>query len=40
MLFKKNKVDYIRGYGSVEATGKVGVKAADGSTQVLRNNFV
>ncbi len=34
-LFKKNKVDYIRGYGSIEGQGKVGVRAADGSTQVL-----
>ncbi|MEO5917468.1 MAG: dihydrolipoyl dehydrogenase [Luteolibacter sp.] len=30
-LFKKNKVDYIRGLGSVEATGKVGVIGNDGS---------
>ena len=34
-LFKKNKVDYVRGYGSIEGEGKVGVKAADGSTKVL-----
>ena len=32
-LFKKNKVDYIRGFGSIEGTGKVGVTAADGTTQ-------
>ncbi len=25
-LFKKNKIDYIRGFGSIEGTGKVGVK--------------
>ena len=30
-LFKKNKVDYIRGIGSVEGTGKVGVIGNDGS---------
>jgi len=34
-LFKKNKVDYVLGYGSIEAPGKVGVKAADGSTSTL-----
>lgn len=34
-LFKKNKVDYIRGFGSIEAEGKVGIKAADGSTQII-----
>ncbi|OYV05099.1 MAG: dihydrolipoyl dehydrogenase [Verrucomicrobiales bacterium VVV1] len=34
-LFKKNKVDYIRGVGSIESQGKVGVVAADGSKQVL-----
>ncbi len=30
-LFKKNKVDYIRGLGSIEGTGKVGVIGNDGS---------
>lgn len=35
-LFKKNKVDYIRGFGSIEGGGKVGVTAADGSTQTLQ----
>ncbi len=34
-LFKKNKVDYIRGFGSIEGEGKVGVKDADGATQTL-----
>jgi dihydrolipoamide dehydrogenase len=34
-LFKKNKVDYVRGYGSVLEAGKVEVRAADGTTQVL-----
>ena len=34
-LFKKNKVDYVRGLGSVEGTGKVGVIATDGSRQLL-----
>jgi dihydrolipoamide dehydrogenase len=34
-LFKKNKIDYVRGVGSIESTGKVGVVAADGSRQLL-----
>jgi dihydrolipoamide dehydrogenase len=34
-LLKKNKVDYIRGVGAIEAAGKVGVTAADGSSQTL-----
>jgi dihydrolipoamide dehydrogenase len=32
-LFKKNKVDYIRGEGSVEKAGAVTVKAADGKVE-------
>jgi dihydrolipoamide dehydrogenase len=39
-LFKKNKVDYIRGFGSIEGTGKVSVKAADGSTQTLETKHI
>jgi dihydrolipoamide dehydrogenase len=39
-LFKKNKVDYVRGFGSIEGTGKVGVKAADGSSQVLETKDI
>lgn len=39
-LFKKNKVDYIRGFGSVEGTGKVGVQATDGSTQTLETKDI
>jgi len=34
-LFKKNKVDYVRGMGSIEGPGKVGVTAADGTKSVL-----
>ena len=34
-LFKKNKIDSIRGWGSLEGPGKVGVRAADGSTLTL-----
>ncbi len=30
-LFKKNKIDYVRGHGSIVAPGKVEVTAADGS---------
>ena len=32
-LFKKNKVDYLRGVGSLEAPGKVVVAGADGGVQ-------
>ncbi|MEK6232782.1 MAG: dihydrolipoyl dehydrogenase [Luteolibacter sp.] len=39
-LFKKNKVDYIKGYGSIESEGKVSVKAADGSTQTLEGTNI
>ena len=39
-LLKKNKVDYIRGFGSIEATGKGGVKGAGGSTQVLETKDI
>ena len=34
-LFKKNKVDYLRGEASLENAGAVTVKAADGKTQKL-----
>lgn len=36
-LFKKNKVDYIRGAGSILGDNKVEVTAADGTTQVLES---
>jgi dihydrolipoamide dehydrogenase len=39
-LFKKNKVDYVRGHGSIEGTGKVSVKAADGSVKVLETKDI
>ncbi len=39
-LFKKNKVDYIPGVGSLEAAGKVGVTAADGSTRTLEARHI
>jgi len=34
-LFKKNKVDYVKGFGAVTADGNVEVIAADGSKQLL-----
>jgi dihydrolipoamide dehydrogenase len=34
-LFKKNKVDYLRGEASLERAGVVSVKSADGKTQKL-----
>jgi dihydrolipoamide dehydrogenase len=39
-LFKKNKVDFFTGVGSLEAAGKVGVTAADGSTQTLPTQHI
>ncbi|MDA7936263.1 FAD-dependent oxidoreductase, partial [bacterium] len=33
--FKKNKVDYVKGFGSVDASGNVEVKKEDGSTETL-----
>jgi dihydrolipoamide dehydrogenase len=34
-LFKKNKVEYVRGYGAITTPGKVEVTAADGSKSTL-----
>ncbi len=39
-LFKKNKVDYIRGFGLIEGTGKVGVKATDGTFKILETKDI
>ncbi|MGC4015780.1 MAG: dihydrolipoyl dehydrogenase [Luteolibacter sp.] len=39
-LFKKNKVDYVRGLGSIEGQGKVGVTAADGTKSVLEGTNI
>jgi len=39
-LFKKNKIDYIRGFGSIEGSGKVGVKAADGTARQLETQDI
>ncbi len=35
MLFKKNKVDYVKGWGSIPAVGSVKVKLADGGEETL-----
>jgi dihydrolipoamide dehydrogenase len=39
-LMKKNKIDVIMGYGKVHAKGKVEVKAADGSSQVIDTKYI
>ena len=39
-LFKKNKVDYVRGFGSIDGSGKVGVVAADGSRTLLETKDI
>ena len=39
-LMKKNKIDVVMGYGKVLSRGKVEVKAADGSTQVLDTKYI
>lgn len=39
-LMKKNKIDVIMGYGKVQAKGKVEVKAADGTTQVIDTKYI
>ncbi len=39
-LFKKNKVDYVKGFGSIAGSGKVEVKKEDGSTEILETKNV
>ncbi|HMB76778.1 MAG TPA: dihydrolipoyl dehydrogenase [Kiloniellaceae bacterium] len=39
-LFKKNKVDYIRGWGSIPKAGEVQVKGEDGATQSLQTKNI
>ena len=39
-LFKKNKVDWIRGWGRIAGAGKVAVTAADGSEQTLETKNI
>jgi dihydrolipoamide dehydrogenase len=39
-LFRKNKIDSVRGTGKILGSGKVGVKGADGKTQVLETKAI
>ena len=39
-LFKKNKIDYVRGFGSIQGSNHVEVTAADGSKQVLETKNI
>ena len=39
-LFKKNKVDYVRGFGAIQDSSHVEVTAADGSKQVLETQNI
>ena len=39
-LFKKNKVDYIRGRGSVPSAGKVEVEKSDGSKETIEGDKI
>jgi len=39
-LFKKNKVDYVKGWGSIPQVGKVNVALEDGSSQTLETKRI
>ena len=39
-LFKKNKIDYLRGFGSLQGAGQVEVRAADGTCQLLETKDI
>jgi dihydrolipoamide dehydrogenase len=39
-LFKKNKIDWLKGYGKIKAPGQVEVKAADGSSQIVQTKNI
>jgi dihydrolipoamide dehydrogenase len=39
-LMKKNKVEWVKGYGTIKGRGKVEVKAADGSTKTLETKNI
>ncbi len=39
-LFKKNKIDYIKGAGSLMGEGKVEVTAADGSKKIIQSDNI
>jgi len=39
-LMKKNKIDVIMGFGKVQSKGKVEVKAADGTIQIVETKYI
>ena len=39
-LLKKNKIDVIMGFGKVQSKGKVEVKAADGTIQIVETKYI
>src|SRR5262249_11391241 len=39
-LMKKNKVDWIKGFGRLAGSGRVEVKASDGGRQILETNNI
>lgn len=39
-LFKKNKIDWLKGFGKIKAPGQVEVKAQDGATQVYQTKNI
>ncbi len=39
-LMKKNKVEWVKGYGTIKGPGKVEVKAADGSVKTLETKTI
>lgn len=39
-LMKKNKIDVIMGYGTIQGAGKIEVKAADGNTRLVEGKYI
>jgi dihydrolipoamide dehydrogenase len=39
-LMKKNKIDVVMGFGKLKGAGKIEVKAADGSTQIVEGKHI
>lgn len=39
-LFKKNKIDWLKGFGKIKTAGQVEIKAADGTTQVVQTKNI
>jgi len=39
-LFKKNKIDYVKGFGSISKVGEVAVKAENGGAQTLKTKNI